>query len=72
MIDWAEIGKTEKAARAGLAVAMAIRLMECARREDVIGAAISGLSAVAVLGLSAEDIRMVLAALERSGGDADA
>jgi len=38
----------------------------------VIGAAISGLSAVAALGLDAEEIRAVLAAMERQAAESDA
>lgn len=72
MTDWAEMGKLEKTFRVGLAVGLAVRLVECARREDVIGAAICGLSAVAALGLDAEEIRSVLSALERSAEEVDA
>lgn len=66
MTDWAEMGKVEKAVRVGCAAGLATKLVECVRREDVIGAAICGLSAVAALGLTAEEIHAVLSALERS------
>ncbi len=72
MTDWQEMGKLEKAVRVGCALGLAGRLIECARREDVIGAAISGLSAVAALGLDAEEIRIVLAAMERQAAESDA
>jgi hypothetical protein len=72
MTEWAEMGKIEKAIRVGAAVALAARLVACVKREDVIGAAICGLSAVAALGLSAEEIRAVLAALERTAEEAPA
>ena len=72
MTDWVEMGKVEKAVRVGCAMALSARLMECVRREDVIGAAISGLSAVAALGLDADEIRAVLAALERQAVEQDA
>ena len=71
MIDWAELGKLEKTVRVTLAVGLAARLIECVRREDVIGAAINGLSAVAALGLDADEIRAVLTALERSASEGD-
>lgn len=71
MIDWAGLGKWEKVVRVRFAVALAARLIECVRREDVVGAAISGLSAVGALGLSADEIRSVLSAMERAGSDAD-
>jgi len=71
MIDWAELGKLEKTVRVTLAVGLAARLIECVRREDVIGAAINGLSAVAALGLDADEIRSVLTALERSALEGD-
>ena len=71
MIDWAEVGKLEKTVRVTLAVGLAARLIECVRREDVIGAAINGLSAVAALGLDADEIRSVLTALERSAAEGD-
>lgn len=71
MIDWAELGKLEKTVRVTLAVGLAARLIECVRREDVIGAAINGLSAVAALGLEADEIRSVLTALERSAAEGD-
>lgn len=66
MTNWAQMGKLEKTVRVGCAVALATRLIECVRREDVIGAAVCGLSAVAALGLNAKEIRAVLAALEGS------
>jgi len=72
MTDWAEMGKVEKTVRVGCTVALAVKLVECVRREDVIGAAICGLSAVAALGLDAEEIRAVLSALERTAKEADA
>ena len=72
MTDWVEMGKVEKAMRVGCAMALAARLMDCVRREDVIGAAISGLSAVAALGLDADEIRAVLGALERQAAERDA
>lgn len=72
MTDWAEMGRLEKAVRVGCTMALAARLVECVRREDVIGAAISGLSAVAALGLDAEEIRAVLSALERTAAESDA
>lgn len=72
MTDWAKMGKLEKAVRAGCTVALAAKLVECVRREDVIGAAVCGLSAVAALGLEAEEIRSVLAALERTASEAEA
>lgn len=72
MTDWVEMGKLEKTVRVGCTVALAAKLIECVRREDVIGAAICGLSAVAALGLDAEEIRAVLAALERTAQEADA
>lgn len=71
MIDWAELGKLEKTVRVTLAVGLAARLIECVRREDVIGAAINGLSAVAALGLEADEIRSVLTALERTAAQGD-
>lgn len=71
MIDWAGLGKWEKTARASFAVALAARLMDAVRREDVIGAAIYGLSAVAAAGLDAEEIRSVLAALERTAAESE-
>ena len=72
MTDWQEMGKLEKAVRVGCSLGLAARLIECVRREDVIGAAISGLSAVAALGLDAEEIRTVLAAMERQAAESDA
>ena len=72
MTDWAEMGKWEKTVRVGCTIALAAKLVECVRREDVIGAAVCGLSAVAVLGLDAEEMRTVLAALERSAEQAQA
>lgn len=72
MIDWAELGKLEKTIRVALAVGLAARLISCARQEDVIGAAINGLSAVAALGLDASEIRAVLDALERTARENDA
>lgn len=72
MTNWGEIGKLEKSLRVAFALGMAARLVECVRQEDIIGAAISGLTAVAALGLDAEEIRSVLAALERSGTETDA
>jgi hypothetical protein len=71
VVDWGELGKLEKTVRISLAVGLAARLIGCARREDIIGAAISGLSAVAALGLEAEEIRSVLDALERSASEID-
>ncbi len=71
MIDWADLGRLEKTVRVALAVGLSARLMDCVRREDVIGAAINGLSAVAALGLSAEEIRAVLNALERQASESD-
>lgn len=71
MIDWAELGRLEKTVRVTLAVGLAARLIECVRREDVIGAAINGLSAVAALGLDADEIRSVLNALERTAAQGD-
>lgn len=71
MIDWAELGKLEKTVRVTLAVGLAARLIDCVRREDVIGAAINGLSAVAALGLDADEIRAVLSALERSAAQGE-
>ncbi|OFV80225.1 MAG: hypothetical protein A3B65_05650 [Acidobacteria bacterium RIFCSPHIGHO2_02_FULL_67_57] len=72
MTDWQEMSKVEKTVRVGCTLALATKLVECVRREDVIGAAICGLSAVAALGLDAEEIRAVLAALERTAKEADA
>jgi hypothetical protein len=72
MIDWAELGKLEKAMRIALVVALALRLIRCARREDLIGAAVNGLSAVAALGLEASEIRSVLDALERTAREGEA
>lgn len=72
MTDWGGMGKIEKAVRVGCTIALAAKLVESVRREDVIGAAICGLSAVAALGLDAEEIRAVLAALERTAEQADA
>ncbi len=69
MINWSELGKLEKTLRMALAMGMALRLIRCAREEDVIGAAINGLSAVAALGLDAGEIRAVLDALERTAGE---
>ncbi len=66
MRNWAEIGKLEKSVRGGCAVALSAQLIECVRQEDMIGAAICGLSAVAALGLEAEEIRSVLRLLESS------
>lgn len=71
MVDWSELGKLEKTVRISLAVGLAARLIGCARQEDIIGAAISGLSAVAALGLDAGEIRSVLDALERSANESD-
>jgi len=71
MTEWAEMGKLEKAMRVGAAAALAAKLVQCVRREDIIGAAISGLSAVAALGLSAEEIRAVLNAPERHAEEAE-
>lgn len=71
MTEWAEMGKLEKAIRVGAAVALAAKLVQCVRREDVIGGAVCGLSAVAALGLSAEEIRAVLAALERQAAETE-
>jgi hypothetical protein len=65
------MGRVEKTVRIGVAVGLAARLIGCARQEDVIGAAISGLSAVAALGLDPGEIRAVLDALERSAGKSD-
>lgn len=72
MIDWAELGKLEKTVRVALAVGLAVRLIDSARREDLIGAAINGLSAVAALGLEANEIRSVLDTLERSARENEA
>ena len=72
MTDWREMSKVEKTVRVGCTLALATKLVECVRREDVIGAAICGLSAVAALGLDAEEIRAVLSALERTAKEADA
>ncbi|MBI4465927.1 MAG: hypothetical protein HY656_00670 [Acidobacteria bacterium] len=72
MTDWAEMGKLEKAVRIGCTAALAAKLVECVHREDVLGAAICGLSAVAALGLSAEEIRAVLVALERTAQEQEA
>lgn len=72
MTDWQEMSKVEKTVRVGCTLALATKLVECVRREDVIGAAICGLSAVAALGLDAEEIRAVLSALERTAKEADA
>lgn len=72
MTDWAEMGKLEKAVRIGCTAALATKLVECVDREDVLGAAICGLSAVAALGLSAEEIRAVLVALERTAQEQEA
>lgn len=72
MIDWAELGKLEKTLRITLAMGLAVRLIHCARHEDIIGAAINGLSAVAALGLETSEIRSVLDALERSASEGDA
>jgi len=72
MTDWREMSKVEKTVRVGCTLALATKLVECVRREDVIGAAICGLSAVAALGLDAEEIRAVLSALERTAKEAGA
>jgi hypothetical protein len=72
VIDWAELGKLEKSVRVTLAVALAVRLINCARHEDLIGAAINGLSAVGALGLDASEIRSVLDALERTAEESKA
>ena len=72
MTDWVQMGKMEKTVRVGCTLALAAKLVECVRREDVIGAAICGLSAVAALGLDAEEIRAVLSALERTAQEVDA
>ncbi len=72
MTDWAGLGRLEKTLRVTLAVGLAARLINCARQEDVVGAAINGLSAVAALGLDASEIRAVLDALERTTRENDA
>ncbi|MDA2913864.1 hypothetical protein MYX77_07895 [Acidobacteriia bacterium AH_259_A11_L15] len=72
MTDWAHMGKLEKTVRVSCAVAMAAKLVECVRREDVIGATICSLSAVAALGLEAGEIRAVLSALERTASEGEA
>lgn len=71
MRNWAEMSKVEKSLRVGFAASLAGRLAECARDENVFGAAICGLSAVAALGLEPEEIRTVLKLLERSSGPDD-
>ncbi len=71
MVDWQEMGRLEKSVRIGVAMGLAARLIGCVRQEDVIGAAINGLSAVAALGLDPGEIRAVLDALERSAGESD-
>jgi len=65
------MGKMEKTVRIGVAIGLAARLIGCARQEDVVGAAINGLSAVAALGLDPSEIRAVLDALEHAGGEPD-
>ncbi len=72
MTDWGQLGKFEKTVRVSCAVSLAAKLVECVRREDVIGAAVCGLSAVAALGLEVDEMRAVLSALENTASQADA
>jgi hypothetical protein len=72
MTDWAEMGQLEKVVRVGCTVALAAKLVDAVRREDVIGAAICGLSAVAAMGLDPDEIRAVLNALEKTAGNLEA
>ena len=64
MRNWAEMTNGEKSIRMTSTVSFASRLAECARREDVLGTAICGLSAVAAMGLEPDEIRAVLTLLE--------
>ena len=64
MKNWAEMTNGEKSVRTGYAVAFAAKLAECAQGEDVAGAAICGLSAVAAMGLEPAEIRAILRLLE--------
>src|SRR3989304_2761924 len=57
MTDWQEMSKVEKTVRVGCTLALATKLVECVRREDVIGAAICGLRAVGAPGRGAEEDR---------------
>ncbi|MFQ5817612.1 MAG: hypothetical protein ACE5H2_06620 [Terriglobia bacterium] len=59
MIDWERISKVEKAIRTAAAVVMAVKLIERLNDEDILGAAVCGLTAVAVLGFTADEIRAV-------------
>lgn len=67
MIDWERMSKAEKAVRMTAALVMAANLAERTRNEDMLGAGVCGLAAVAALGLDAHDIRAVLQALESYG-----
>ncbi len=64
MRNWAEMTNGEKSLRVGCTVTFAVRMADCAQEEDVVGAAICGLSAVAAMGLEPEEIRSILKLLE--------
>ena len=64
MRNWAEMTNGEKSLRVGSTVTLASRMAECTRQEDILGAAICGLSAIAALGFEPEEIRTVLKLLE--------
>lgn len=67
MVDWREMTRFEKTVRIACALAMGVKLIERVQEEDVLGAAVCGLAAVAALGLNAEEIRGVFRALEAYG-----
>jgi hypothetical protein len=64
MKNWTEMTNGEKSLRVGCTVTFAARMAECAQEEDVAGAAICGLSAVAAMGLEPTEIRTILKLLE--------
>jgi len=64
MVDWREMTRLEKLVRIACVVAMGVKLVERAREEDLLGAVVCGLAAVAALGLNGEEIRGVFQALE--------
>ena len=66
MRNWAEMTNGEKSLRVGSTNSLASKMAECARREDILGAAVCGLSAVAALGFEPEEIRTVLKLLEEN------
>jgi len=64
MVDWGEMTQFEKTVRIACALAMGVKLIERMREEDVPGAVVCALAAVAALGLNANEIRGVFQALE--------